>query len=72
MIRILLVLIELLGFGVDNNQPKNSLYKQPQKQINIPLELIIVGIVVMIIFVGICFMVMPGTESGLWYNHPHY
>lgn len=69
MIRILILcLMELFN---NNPKPKKSLHKQ-QKQIILPTkEVLIIGGLGVLLFVIICLLFMPGTESGLWYNHSH-
>ena len=74
MIRmILMILMELLGFNSNSNQPVNSLHRQPQPQniVLTPGVIMIVGGLLMIIFVVVCLLFVPGTESGVWYNQPH-
>ena len=74
MIRLLLVvLLQLLGFNENNQRPVNSLHKQPDKIVISPefKVLMILGIGMVLFFILI-FMFTPGTESGVWYNNPHY
>lgn len=74
MIRLLLVvLLQLLGFNDNNQRPVNSLHKQPDKIVISPefKMLMILGIGMVLFFILI-FMFAPGTESGVWYNNPHY
>ena len=74
MIRLLLViLLQLLGFNDNNQRPVNSLHKQPDKIVISPefKMLMLLGIG-MILFFVLIFMFAPGTESGVWYNDPHY
>lgn len=74
MIRLLLVvLLQLLGFNENNQRPVNSLHKQPDKIVISPefKVLMILGIGMVLFFILI-FMFAPGTESGVWYNNPHY
>lgn len=74
MIRLLLVvLLQLLGFNENNQRPVNSLHKQPDKIVISPefKVLMILGIGMVLFFILI-FMFSPGTESGVWYNNPHY
>ena len=74
MIRQIIYLLTIYLIGTPQ-QTQRSLYKQPEYKIlnlNNPGQLIILSAIAMIIFTIIIFMFMPGTESGLWYNQPHY
>lgn len=74
ILQILHILLISLGLGVDNNQhPKNSLHRQPEYQtMNITPMFIVLFVIGIIVFAGVLFCFMPGTESGLVYNHPGY
>lgn len=75
MIRLILLLLQLLGFENNKNKPVYSLHKQttPEKIVICPeMKLLIWGIVGIGLFFILIFMFAPGTESGVWYNNPHY
>ena len=74
MIRLLLViLLQLLGFNDNNQRPVNSLHKQPDRMvINLEFKMLMLLGIGMALFFILIFMFSPGTESGLWYNNPHY
>lgn len=75
ILQILQILLISLGLGgVNNNQPpKHSLHRQPEYQtMNITPMFIVLFIGGIIVFAGVLFCFMPGTESGLVYNHPGY
>lgn len=75
ILQILHILLISLGLGgINNNQPpKNSLHRQPEyKTVNITPMFIVFFVIGIIVFAGLLFCFMPGTESGLVYNHPGY
>lgn len=79
ILQIIQLLLISLGFQNNNNTHHNtprSLYpEQTYRPLHItihPILLIILMAAGMIMFAMIIFMFMPGTESGLWYNQPHY
>ena len=74
ILQILHILLISLGLGVNNNQPpKHSLHRQPEyKTVNITPMFIVLFIGGIIVFAGLLFCFMPGTESGLVYYHPGY
>ena len=81
ILQIIQLLLISLGFQNNNNTHNNnntprSLYpKQTYQPVHItihPILLIILMAAGMIMFAMIIFMFMPGTESGLVYNHPGY
>jgi len=70
---LLIVLLHLLGFENNNQRPVNSLHKQPEKRsVNPELKKWIIMGIGMVLILVLIFMFAPGTESGVWYNNPHY
>lgn len=73
MIRLLLVvLLQLLGFNDNNQRPVNSLHQPDRMVISQEFKMLMLLGIGMILFFVLIFMFSPGTESGLWYNNPHY
>lgn len=73
ILQILQILLISLGINVNNQQPKHSLHRQPEYQtMNITPMFIVLFVIGIIVFAGVLFCFMPGTESGLVYNHPGY
>ena len=73
ILQILHILLISLGINVNTQQPKHSLHRQPEyKTVNITPMFIVLFIGGIIVFAGLLFCFMPGTESGLVYNHPGY
>lgn len=76
-LQLLQLLLISLGFqnAPRRDNPPASLYRvnEPKPLVfSHPLLLMVVMTVGIILFVAVVICFMPGTESGVYYNHPLY
>ncbi len=74
MIRILIVLLmQFLGFEDNPKKQPVRLHKKQRGIImdNGEIKVLLMMVLILSLFFILVFLFSLGTESGLWYNHPH-
>ena len=71
MMKLLLILLQ--SYIKTTQKPVYSLHKQPERMmVNEEMKFLIVAVIILSILFILIFMFSIGTESGVWYNNPHY